>query len=67
MQYRPLGNLGIMVSVLGLGASALGGCYNEVDEKECIEVVRTALKNGVNYIDTAPWYGHGKSEEILGK
>ena len=30
-------------------------------------IVEGAFKAGINYIDTAPWYGHGKSEEVLGK
>ena len=37
------------------------------DENEAIEVVKLAIKQGVNYIDTAPWYGQGRSETILGK
>lgn len=35
--------------------------------EECKKTVHAALKAGVNYIDTAPWYGHGTSEEILGE
>lgn len=38
-----------------------------LDEQEGIEVVRAAVKKGINYIDTAPYYGQGKSEEVLGK
>lgn len=35
--------------------------------EECKKTVDTALRSGINYIDTAPWYGHGTSEEILGE
>lgn len=37
------------------------------NEDECIELVRQAIKQGINYIDTAPWYGQGRSEALLGK
>jgi len=68
MPYRPLGgNTGVDVSILSLGASSLGSCFHETKLEESIQVVHYALKNGVNVIDTAPWYGHGKSEEVLGK
>lgn len=35
--------------------------------EECKNTVQEALRSGINYIDTAPWYGHGTSEEILGE
>lgn len=41
--------------------------FSPLDEAQGIETVRTALKKGINYVDTAPYYGQGKSEEILGK
>lgn len=34
---------------------------------ESVQVVHHAIKNGINYIDVAPWYGHGKAETVLGK
>jgi L-galactose dehydrogenase len=64
---RKLGSTGREVSVLGFGASALGGVFHDVTDEECIAVVHTALKSGINVIDTAPWYGQGRSEEMLGK
>jgi len=67
MKYSPLGGTGMVVSILGLGGSALGGCYGEVEEVAAVRSVHLALKSGVNYIDTAVWYGQGKSEELLGK
>lgn len=39
----------------------------DIDEKEAIATIRQALKSGINYLDTAPFYGQGKSEEIYGK
>ncbi|KAK7499394.1 hypothetical protein BaRGS_00009369 [Batillaria attramentaria] len=67
MPYRPLGNTGLDVSILSYGASSLGSVFRQTDDSESIQVVHEAVKNGINYIDTAPWYGHGKSETVLGK
>ncbi|KAJ8025298.1 L-galactose dehydrogenase [Holothuria leucospilota] len=67
MKYSNLGNTGMQVSVLGFGASPFSGGYHPVSEEDAISSVRKALTNGINYIDTAPWYGDGKSEEMLGK
>lgn len=64
---RKLGSTGLYVSALGFGASALGGVFHAVTDNECIAVVHTALKSGINVIDTAPWYGQGQSETMLGK
>lgn len=41
--------------------------FRELDEPAAIRTIQKAIKSGVNYIDTAPWYGQGKSEEILGR
>lgn len=67
MTYTQLGNTDMFLSKLALGGGPLGGVYGETAEDECIKTVRTALKSGVNYIDTSPWYGNGRSEEVLGK
>jgi len=67
MQYRTLGKTGLQVSVIGYGAGPLGGVYGKFSDDEGIEAVRTAIKHGINYIDTAPYYGITKSETLLGK
>ncbi|XP_070566923.1 uncharacterized protein [Ptychodera flava] len=67
MIYKPLGETGLKVSVLSFGASSLGSVFHDTDDTESIQVVHHAVKSGINYIDTAPWYGHGKSETVLGK
>lgn len=67
MPYRKLGNTGLEVSALSFGASSLGSVFRATDDAESFQVVAHAVKSGVNYIDTAPWYGHGKSETVLGK
>nr|CAH7750075.1 unnamed protein product [Callosobruchus chinensis] len=67
MKYHTLGSTGLKVSQLSLGTGAFSYFYGDVDEEECKKTVHEAIRRGINYIDTGPWYGHGKSEEILGK
>jgi len=70
MQYRPLGNSGISASVIGLGTWVLGGGRvwgADPDDNESIRTIHAALDAGINLIDTAPAYGWGRSEEIVGK
>ncbi|PSN47270.1 hypothetical protein C0J52_13352 [Blattella germanica] len=69
MQYNPLGNTGLKISKIGFGGAALGGrfLFGEYEEAEGIATVHEALKQGINFIDTAPYYGQGRSEELLGK
>ena len=50
-----------------IGASSLGSVFRNTTEEESIVCVHNAVRAGINYIDTAPWYGHGKSETVLGK
>lgn len=67
MKYQPLGKTGMIVSKLSFGASSLGSVFRETNDEESIKVVHHAIKSGINYIDVAPWYGHGKAETVLGK
>lgn len=67
MEYRKLGKTGLLVSKLSFGGAPLGYHYGTYDEAEAIETVRQAIRQGVNYIDTAPWYGQGRSETVIGK
>ncbi|MDG9675971.1 aldo/keto reductase [Micromonospora sp. DH14] len=67
MQYRPLGRTGLNVSMLGYGASPLGGVFGEIDEREGTRAVRTALDLGVNIIDVSPYYGATVAETVLGR
>lgn len=67
MEYKELGKTGLFVSKLSFGSGPLGCHYGTYDEADAIEAVRQAIKQGVNYIDTGPWYGQGQSESILGK
>ena len=69
MQYKLLGNTDIRISSLSLGTWAMGGgaSWGPSDEKESIHTIKKALDVGINFLDTAPAYGNGLSEEILGR
>jgi len=62
-----LGKTGVRVTKLGLGTAALPGLYTAVEERDAVGAIERALAAGVNFIDTAPMYGHGKSEEFVGR
>src|SRR5262245_6526560 len=66
MQYRKLGRTGLNVSVMSQGGAAIGQQYGPVSVAEVAECVHAAINAGVNLIDTAAYYGKGRSEEILG-
>ncbi|MFX1532024.1 MAG: aldo/keto reductase [Promethearchaeota archaeon] len=68
MKYRKMGSLDWEVSALGFGAMRLP-VFNplEVNEEEAIKMIRYAIDNGVNYVDTAYPYHNGQSEIIVGK
>lgn len=72
MRMKKLGRTGLELSVIGLGTWAIGGgdwafSWGCQDDKESIATIRNALDLGINWIDTAPVYGLGHSEEIVGK
>lgn len=66
MEYRVLGNTGLMVSVLGFGAASLGTKAKEVDEHTSARTLREALDLGINLIDVSPYYGQTRAETIVG-
>ncbi|MFC7440992.1 aldo/keto reductase [Laceyella putida] len=68
MKKRRLGNSELNVSVIGFGAWAAGKSgWGNVGEQDIVEAIRAAVDHGVNFFDTAPFYGYGESERILGK
>ena len=67
MEYSICGKTGMKVSRLSFGASSLGGVFHSIREAEAIEAVFTAVRNGINFIDVSPYYGHYKAETVLGK
>src|SRR4030081_3443824 len=64
MPYRTLGRSGEKVSLIGLGGYHLG---NQSDPKESIRIIRTAIDNGVNFLDNCWDYNGGESEVRMGK
>lgn len=68
MQYRKLGESDLEVSAITFGAWAAGGwMWGSTDRNEAIEAIRASYDAGVTSIDTAPVYGQGTSEEIVGE
>ena len=68
MQYRQLGDSDIKVPVVSLGAWAIGGwMWGGTDDDAAIAAIRRAIDVGITCIDTAPIYGMGHSECIVGK
>jgi aryl-alcohol dehydrogenase-like predicted oxidoreductase len=72
MKYNELGGTGLQVSEIGFGAWAIGGnkfgnSYGPTDDAVSIKAVDKALDLGCNFFDTADIYGHGHSEDLLGK
>lgn len=68
MEFAQIGNLNLQASRIGLGTWAIGGwMWGGTDERPSIDAIRASLDAGVNLIDTAPVYGFGRSEEIVGK
>jgi aryl-alcohol dehydrogenase-like predicted oxidoreductase len=68
MQRRQLGSSGLEISAIGLGTWAIGGFqWGGQDDQESLKAIHAALDHGVNWIDTAPIYGSGHSEVIVGR
>ncbi|MGI6189906.1 MAG: aldo/keto reductase [Clostridiales bacterium] len=68
MRYKRLGKSSLEVSVVGLGTWAIGGDFwGKVDDDRSIATIQRAIDCGINLIDTAPAYGIGHAERIVGK
>jgi aryl-alcohol dehydrogenase-like predicted oxidoreductase len=68
MEYIKMNGLNREVSRIGLGTWSIGGwMWGGTDEQEAVRTIRTALDSGINLLDTAPVYGFGHSEEIVGR
>lgn len=68
MEYRQIGQSGIQASAITFGAWAIGGwMWGGADRKQALEAILASYEHGVTAIDTAPVYGQGTSEEILGE
>ena len=68
MRMNKLGNSDLIVSAVGAGTWAMGGdFFGAIEDKKCIDSLCASLDHGVNLIDTAPIYGKGHSEQLLGQ
>lgn len=67
MEKRPLAATGLELSVLSFGASSIGAEFRPIDVGEALRCVHVAMDCGINYIDTAAYYGRGMSEVMLGR
>jgi aryl-alcohol dehydrogenase-like predicted oxidoreductase len=68
MEKTAIGSSGLQTSRIGLGTWAIGGwMWGGTDEAQSIATIRSAVERAIALIDTAPVYGFGRSEEIVGK
>ena len=67
MRKATLGRTGLEISELVLGGGVTGGILIKADEATRFAALRRAVMGGINWIDTAPGYGNGASEETIGR
>jgi aryl-alcohol dehydrogenase-like predicted oxidoreductase len=72
LPVRPLGRSGIEITRVGLGAWAIGGGdwafgWGPQEDEDSLAALRRAVELGINWIDTAAVYGHGHSEQVVGR
>ncbi len=68
VEFTNIADTGLTVSRVGLGTWAIGGwMWGGTDEEESVKTIHAAVERGVTLIDTAPAYGFGRSEEIVGR
>jgi D-threo-aldose 1-dehydrogenase len=65
-ETRPIGRTALKVTTMGLGCATLGGNMESTTESDARMLVLDAFDSGIRYFDTAPFYGYGKSEHVVG-
>ncbi len=66
MKKRQVGKTELYIDELGLGGAPLGGNFADLDYSQAAELIEGAQAAGIRYFDTAPWYGFGRSERVVG-
>jgi D-threo-aldose 1-dehydrogenase len=66
MQKRKIGQTRIEVDVLGVGGAPFGGNFAELGAEDALAALDVAFAAGLHYVDTAPFYGFGRSERVMG-
>src|SRR6187401_2695832 len=69
MQKRQLGQSGFDITTIGVGSWAIGGSQwgGHQDDRDSVAAIHAAVDHGVNWVDTAPIYGSGHSETVVGR
>ena len=66
MKQRQIGKTKLKIDTLGLGCAPLGGNFVDLNYDQAADLLSAALDAGISYFDTAPWYGFGRSERVVG-
>jgi len=66
MEKRRVGQTELMIDTLGLGGAPLGGNFVDLGYGQAAELIQAAKDAGIGFFDTAPWYGFGRSERVIG-
>lgn len=66
MKTRTVAGTGVDVTALGVGGAPLGGNFAELSYGDAVGIIETAFSAGLNFVDTAPFYGFGRSERVVG-
>jgi aryl-alcohol dehydrogenase-like predicted oxidoreductase len=67
LEHRALGKGGLSVSAIGLGCMSLSGIYGEADDAASEELIRYAIDQGVDHLDSSDMYGWGHNELVIGR
>src|SRR5882724_11982459 len=66
LKTRPVAKTGLEITELGLGTATLAGIFVDVPDDQARATVGAALDAGINFVDTAPQYGLGRAEHLVG-